>query len=179
MTSRIPECRRYNTVGAETLECLHLKDSMQRALAGVLREGSTARCRASWLAYARPDPGWRIHCRGTLSARSVSRKVPATAQTVARALFKSKSSRGIGMCMPRLRHRSRCWLALTTTLARMPWHAFRLPKLVGAPGDEWDNYRLVRASSRIVSLALATRHGSGSFDGLSMHSLTHAWGSLN
>ncbi|KAF2682375.1 hypothetical protein K458DRAFT_390862 [Lentithecium fluviatile CBS 122367] len=59
--------------------------------------------------------------------------------------------------------------------ATTPWHVPQLPELVGARGDGWDDYRLVRASGRLVSLSLVTRHGQGSLDGLSMHPLAHAW----
>ncbi|KAF1352876.1 hypothetical protein EJ07DRAFT_158900 [Lizonia empirigonia] len=56
------------------------------------------------------------------------------------------------------------------------WHVAQLPKFVDAEADEWDDYRLKKASARLVSLSLVTRSalGEGS-SGLSMHPLAHAW----
>jgi tetratricopeptide (TPR) repeat protein len=54
-------------------------------------------------------------------------------------------------------------------------HAARLPGLVGPEAEEWDDYRLRKASALLASLSLVTRHLSDDFDGLSMHPLAHAW----
>ncbi|KAF1364158.1 TPR-like protein [Lizonia empirigonia] len=56
------------------------------------------------------------------------------------------------------------------------WHVVQLPKFVDTEADEWDDYRLKKASARLVSLSLVTRNalGEGS-SGLSMHPLAHAW----
>ncbi|KAF1952878.1 hypothetical protein CC80DRAFT_451679 [Byssothecium circinans] len=55
------------------------------------------------------------------------------------------------------------------------WHVSELPGLLGGQGDEWDDYCLMVAISRLASLSLVTRHRSDDFDGLSMHSLAHTW----
>jgi tetratricopeptide (TPR) repeat protein len=56
------------------------------------------------------------------------------------------------------------------------WHTTQLPESVGAQQDEWDDYRLKRASNLLASLSLVTtRYGSVNLDGLSMHPLAHAW----
>jgi tetratricopeptide (TPR) repeat protein len=54
-------------------------------------------------------------------------------------------------------------------------HVSLLPSFIGARRQEWDSYRLVEASSLLVSLSLATRHDLEGSTGLSMHPLTHAW----
>jgi tetratricopeptide (TPR) repeat protein len=54
-------------------------------------------------------------------------------------------------------------------------HVSLLPSFIGAKDKEWDPYRLVEASSLLVSLSLATRHDLEGSIGLSMHPLTHAW----
>jgi tetratricopeptide (TPR) repeat protein len=54
-------------------------------------------------------------------------------------------------------------------------HVFLLPSFIGAKDQEWDSYRLVEASSLLVSLSLATLHDLEGSIGLSMHPLTHAW----
>jgi tetratricopeptide (TPR) repeat protein len=54
-------------------------------------------------------------------------------------------------------------------------HVLRLPSFMVAESDEWDPYRLVEASSLLVSLSLATRHDLDGLPGLSMHALTHVW----
>ena len=54
-------------------------------------------------------------------------------------------------------------------------HVLRLPKLMVADDDEWDQFRLTEASSLLASLSLATRQDLNSCMGLSMHPLTHAW----
>ncbi|KAL9109383.1 MAG: hypothetical protein Q9187_008171 [Circinaria calcarea] len=41
--------------------------------------------------------------------------------------------------------------------------------------EEWDDYRLVEASSLLASLSLVTQHHLHDFVGLSMRPLTHAW----
>ncbi|EON65752.1 hypothetical protein W97_04991 [Coniosporium apollinis CBS 100218] len=55
------------------------------------------------------------------------------------------------------------------------WHISQLPDFMVIEGSEWDAYRLVEASSLLVSLSLITRHDSDGVPGLSMHPLTHAW----
>ncbi|CAN9251458.1 unnamed protein product [Alternaria alternata] len=55
------------------------------------------------------------------------------------------------------------------------WHVSRLPEFIDGQADEWDDYRLNRASALLTSLALVTRHRLGDLDGLSMHPLAHAW----
>jgi tetratricopeptide (TPR) repeat protein len=54
-------------------------------------------------------------------------------------------------------------------------HVSRLPELVSMETDEWDDYRLKRASALLASLSLVTRHCLDGFDGLTMHPLAHAW----
>jgi hypothetical protein len=56
-----------------------------------------------------------------------------------------------------------------------PWHDTQLPDLLGAPNGVWDDFRLKRAVSQLVSLSLVTRHLTDAFEGISMHPLTHAW----
>ncbi|KAF1951354.1 hypothetical protein CC80DRAFT_210229 [Byssothecium circinans] len=56
------------------------------------------------------------------------------------------------------------------------WHVAQLPKFVDTEADEWDDYCLKKASARLVSLSLVTRHALGDGGGgLSMHPLAHAW----
>jgi len=55
------------------------------------------------------------------------------------------------------------------------WHVSRLPDFIGVESSEWDTYRLVEASSLLVSLSLVARHSSDGLPGLSMHPLAHAW----
>ncbi|KAF2008358.1 hypothetical protein BU24DRAFT_137851 [Aaosphaeria arxii CBS 175.79] len=55
------------------------------------------------------------------------------------------------------------------------WHALQLPGFVDGEADEWDDYRLKKASALLTSLSLVTRSSTGGVDGLSMHPLTHAW----
>ncbi|KAF2106263.1 P-loop containing nucleoside triphosphate hydrolase protein [Lophiotrema nucula] len=56
------------------------------------------------------------------------------------------------------------------------WHVFRLPELIGVQEEEWDDYRLKRASNLLASLSLViTSLRSDNLDGLSMHPLAHAW----
>lgn len=38
-----------------------------------------------------------------------------------------------------------------------------------AEGEEWDDFRLIEASSKLVSLSLVTRHDLDGSVGLSMH----------
>jgi hypothetical protein len=54
-------------------------------------------------------------------------------------------------------------------------HVLRLPSFLVAEGDEWDPFRLIEASSKLVSLSLVIRHDLNGIVGLSMHPLTHAW----
>lgn len=54
-------------------------------------------------------------------------------------------------------------------------HVSQLPDFMIVEGSKWDDYRLVEASSLLVSLSLITRNSSTGLDGLSMHPLTHAW----
>ncbi|KAH8702782.1 hypothetical protein GQ44DRAFT_778457 [Phaeosphaeriaceae sp. PMI808] len=55
------------------------------------------------------------------------------------------------------------------------WHVSQLPGLVDGQADEWDDYRLNKASALLASLSLVTRHRLDDVDGLSMHPLAHAW----
>ncbi|OAL53551.1 TPR-like protein [Pyrenochaeta sp. DS3sAY3a] len=55
------------------------------------------------------------------------------------------------------------------------WHALQLPGFVDGKADEWDDYRLKKASALLASLSLVTRNSTGGIDGLSMHPLTHVW----
>jgi tetratricopeptide (TPR) repeat protein len=55
------------------------------------------------------------------------------------------------------------------------WHVSQLPDFVDGQAEEWDDYRLNKASALLVSLSLMTRHRSDDLDGLSMHPLAHAW----
>ncbi|KFY66945.1 hypothetical protein V496_01838, partial [Pseudogymnoascus sp. VKM F-4515 (FW-2607)] len=55
------------------------------------------------------------------------------------------------------------------------WHVSHLPALICGEADEWDDYRLMRASARLASLSLVIRNSLHNFDGLSMHPLAHAW----
>ncbi|KEF54286.1 uncharacterized protein A1O9_09452 [Exophiala aquamarina CBS 119918] len=43
------------------------------------------------------------------------------------------------------------------------WHVTQLPAIIDTEAEEWDDYRLKRASTL------------GDVDGLSMHPLAHAW----
>jgi tetratricopeptide (TPR) repeat protein len=54
-------------------------------------------------------------------------------------------------------------------------HVLRLPGFLIAESDEWDPFRLIEASSKLVSLSLVMRHDLNGIVGLSMHPLTHAW----
>ncbi|KAM3067116.1 hypothetical protein ACMFMG_011672 [Clarireedia jacksonii] len=54
-------------------------------------------------------------------------------------------------------------------------HTLRLPSFLVAEDDEWDPFRLIEASSQLVSLSLVIRHGIDSLVGLSMHPLAHTW----
>jgi hypothetical protein len=56
-----------------------------------------------------------------------------------------------------------------------PWHVSQLPDFIVVECSEWDTYRLIEASSLLVSLSLITRHTSARSPGLSMHPLAHAW----
>lgn len=55
------------------------------------------------------------------------------------------------------------------------WHVSQLPEFIDSQADEWDDYRLHKASALLVSLSLVTRHRSDELDGLSMHPLAHSW----
>jgi len=59
--------------------------------------------------------------------------------------------------------------------ALTPSHLSRLPSFMLVDGDEWDQYRLVEATSLLESLSLVKRHNLSGSSGLSMHPLTHAW----
>jgi tetratricopeptide (TPR) repeat protein len=54
-------------------------------------------------------------------------------------------------------------------------HASQLPEFIDGQANEWDDYRLNKASTLLTSLSLVTRHRLDDLDGLSMHPLTHAW----
>ncbi|KAF2632596.1 hypothetical protein BU25DRAFT_487060 [Macroventuria anomochaeta] len=63
---------------------------------------------------------------------------------------------------------------MTDDLGR--WHVAQLPEFIDTAADERDSYRLKKASARLVSLSLVTRHALGDgIGGLSMHPLAHAW----
>jgi hypothetical protein len=55
------------------------------------------------------------------------------------------------------------------------WHVSQLPDFIDGQADEWEDYRLNKASALLVSLSLVMRHCSDGLDGLSMHPLAHAW----
>lgn len=65
--------------------------------------------------------------------------------------------------------------AIDTTAALGGWHVSHLPRFIDGQADEWDDYRLSKASALLVSLSLVTRHGSDKREGLSMHPLAHVW----
>jgi tetratricopeptide (TPR) repeat protein len=44
-----------------------------------------------------------------------------------------------------------------------------------AKADNWDDFRLKSAVDQLVSLSLVKRHVTDEFEGISMHSLAHAW----
>jgi hypothetical protein len=58
-------------------------------------------------------------------------------------------------------------------------HVSRLPNFLAAESDEesdeWDSFRLIEASFKLVSLSLIMQHDLKGSIGLSMHPLTHAW----
>ncbi|RDW70985.1 putative kinesin light chain 1 protein [Coleophoma cylindrospora] len=54
-------------------------------------------------------------------------------------------------------------------------HVSQLPSFMVIDGDAWDDYRLLEASSLLVSHSLVTRHNQNDSLGLSMHPLIHAW----
>jgi tetratricopeptide (TPR) repeat protein len=54
-------------------------------------------------------------------------------------------------------------------------HASQLPEFIDGQANEWDDYRLNKASTLLTSLSLVTRHRLDDLDGLSMHPLAHAW----
>jgi len=55
------------------------------------------------------------------------------------------------------------------------WHVSQLPGFIDGQADEWDDYRLSKASALLTSLSLVTRHHLDDLGGLSMHPLVHAW----
>ncbi|KFY02433.1 hypothetical protein O988_02162 [Pseudogymnoascus sp. VKM F-3808] len=60
------------------------------------------------------------------------------------------------------------------TLCR--WHALQLPEFMKMQTNEWDSYRLKKASDLLVSLSLVVRENlAGGSSSLSMHPLAHAW----
>jgi tetratricopeptide (TPR) repeat protein len=54
-------------------------------------------------------------------------------------------------------------------------HVSQLPEFIDGQANEWDDYRLNKASTLLTSLSLMTRHRLDDLDGLSMHPLAHAW----
>ncbi|KAH6694332.1 hypothetical protein BKA61DRAFT_257548 [Leptodontidium sp. MPI-SDFR-AT-0119] len=54
-------------------------------------------------------------------------------------------------------------------------HVLKLPSFMVLKEDEWDSFRLTKATFLLTSLSLITRHDLKSYSGLSMHALTHAW----
>ncbi|KAH7066288.1 hypothetical protein BKA63DRAFT_524118 [Paraphoma chrysanthemicola] len=55
------------------------------------------------------------------------------------------------------------------------WHVSQLPAFIETQADEWDDFRLKKASALLASLSLVTRHRHDELDSLSMHPLAHAW----
>ena len=56
------------------------------------------------------------------------------------------------------------------------WHALQLPEFMEVESNEWDPYRLDKASYLLVSLSFVVRNNSaGGSPSLSMHPLAHAW----
>jgi hypothetical protein len=55
------------------------------------------------------------------------------------------------------------------------WHVSQLPEFMDRQADEWDDYRLNKASALLTLLSLVTRYRVDDLDGLSMHPLVHAW----
>jgi tetratricopeptide (TPR) repeat protein len=55
------------------------------------------------------------------------------------------------------------------------WHVSQLPNFIDSQAEEWDDYRLKKASALLASLSLVTRNRLDDLDGLSMHPLAHAW----
>ena len=56
------------------------------------------------------------------------------------------------------------------------WHALQLPEFMEVEANEWDPYRLNKASHLLVSLSFVVRRNSpGRPPSLSMHPLAHAW----
>jgi len=232
MTSRIPECRRYSTVGVETLEHLDLKDSTQLLLkaagydepswASHEKEAQDVVELLSSHTLALIQAGAYIaegHCRLDQYPEKYKRQrkrllkhypeqeqsryqhVYATFEASVKVLARSHNDVGkdaldllstlamMHFSVLPLRVFEDAWSGSRKVLERnsagstktdkvdelTPWHVSQLPKLLSVQVDEWDDYRLGKASSRLVSLSLVTRHNSGSFYGLSMHPLTHAW----
>ncbi|KAG4432791.1 hypothetical protein IFR05_011727 [Cadophora sp. M221] len=56
-----------------------------------------------------------------------------------------------------------------------PDHVSKLPDFMVLKEDEWDSFRLTKATFLLASLSLVTRHDLKGYSGLSMHALTHAW----
>ncbi len=54
-------------------------------------------------------------------------------------------------------------------------HALRLHSFLVIEGGEWDDFRLIEASSKLVSLSLVIQHDLDGKMGFSMHPLAHAW----
>ncbi|KAG4420607.1 hypothetical protein IFR04_006314 [Cadophora malorum] len=54
-------------------------------------------------------------------------------------------------------------------------HVSQLPSFMALKEDEWDSFRLTKATFLLASLSLITRHDFKCYSGLSMHPLTHAW----
>ncbi|KAH7354935.1 hypothetical protein BKA65DRAFT_549010 [Rhexocercosporidium sp. MPI-PUGE-AT-0058] len=54
-------------------------------------------------------------------------------------------------------------------------HVSKLPSFMALEEDEWDSFRLTKATFLLASLSLVTRHDLKGYSGLSMHALTHAW----
>lgn len=56
------------------------------------------------------------------------------------------------------------------------WHALQLPEFMEVEANEWDPYRLNKATYLLVSLSFVVRRNSpGRSPSLSMHPLAHAW----
>ncbi|KAH6673515.1 hypothetical protein B0J14DRAFT_50159 [Halenospora varia] len=229
ITSRIPECRQYNTVGAEALE--GLKDQYPRELLLKAAEFPPE----SWSSYnsqaeevvrllgshtlALIQAGAYIakgHCQlhqypqfyrrqrkrllkfRPKQAQSRYCDVYATFEASADVLEQSKSEAAedalrlleilsmLDSGILPLRIFEDAWgggrnvlrtnpIAASAMDALSRGHLSRLPSFVVVDSNEWDPFRLLEASSLLVSLSLVTRHDLDGLPGLSMHPLTHAW----
>jgi tetratricopeptide (TPR) repeat protein len=227
ITSRVPDCSRYSTVGSEALEGLDLQHSTQLLLkAARVPEKSWLCCKtqaqdvvvllgshtlALIQAGAYIAEGYceldqypkkfqqqrkRLLKHHPEQEQSRYRDIYTTFEASADVLEHAKGEAGTDaldlLVILSMLHSSLlplqifgdAWTGARRVLqakradeigAVGQQHAFRLPGFVGVEADEWDDYRLKRASALLASLSLATRHCSDGFDGISMHPLAHAW----